>query len=183
MATPKKTNPTNRKALRETDDTDIPAGNHVKKALSEISFAGFIAFVLITLPSMTLASAVAQYSSASLNPNSALTLLDAGIKTAPLTLAVIIIALSAMKQWVSFDDFLSFVVFSTIVLCCTTFLFSGFDMIRTAWAAKGSQGIFAFPIYLLLEYFKMYFWIPFFSAFVVGIFSAYAIYRVSIIQF
>lgn len=102
--------------------------------------------------------------------------------TAPLTLGLVIVMLALMRDWVS--ELWSTAILLSLVLVVTTLFLreDGHSIISVVWARTTGNPLFNFPVQLLLEYFRIYFWIPFVSSFIIAFFISWAVNRLIVVK-
>ncbi|OWY18944.1 hypothetical protein C7N43_26195 [Sphingobacteriales bacterium UPWRP_1] len=150
----------------------------LKKAWKEVRWVGFFVFLFVSIPSMAVSTLITRALSPELmSAEMGQSLLDVAFKTAPLTLAVILITFAHLRDWADFGW--GSVLLSIAVLVGTTLLLNveGYEMIKTAWQNSTGNVLITFLINLLLGYLQMYFWWPFVSSLVVGMFGGWATNR------
>ena len=152
----------------------------IKAALKEISTAGGIAIFLITmLTSFSLPGILTTILQGSFSLDAeGLTLMGKMISlTAPLTIGISIVILALMREWIT--EVWGTALLTSAVLVVTTLLLreDGQSILSTAWSRTTGNPFFYFPIQLLLEYFRIYFWAPFVSSFIIGFFISWSVYR------
>ncbi|OWY20181.1 hypothetical protein C7N43_22155 [Sphingobacteriales bacterium UPWRP_1] len=150
----------------------------LKKAWKEVRWVGFFVFLFVSIPSMAVSTLITRALSPELlSAEMGQSLLEIAFKTAPLTLAIIVITFAHAREWVDFGW--GSVLLSIPVLVGTTLLLNvkGYEMIKLAWQNATGNVLITFLINLLLGYLQMYFWWPFVSSLVVGIFGGWAAYR------
>ncbi|QQS31168.1 MAG: hypothetical protein IPM47_09730 [Sphingobacteriales bacterium] len=150
----------------------------LKKAWKDVRWVGFFVFLFVSIPSMAVSTLLTKLlSPTAMNAEMGQNLLEIALKTAPLTLAVIIIVFIHLRDWIEFGWGSLFL--SIFVLLVTTLLLNkqGYEMIKLAWAQSTGNVAITFLLNLLLGYLGMYFWWPFVCSLVVGTFGAWATNR------
>ena len=152
----------------------------LKQTLKDISTGGGITvFVLTMLSSFSLPGilATALEGSFSLDADGIVLLFNMIKLTAPLTLAIVVVILALMREWVS--EFWSTALLTSAVLLVTTLFLreDGQSIISVVWSRTTGNPLVNFPLQLLLEYFRIYFWIPFVSSFIIAFFISWALNR------
>lgn len=173
-ASEKTTNPAAEPAKEKKNQQSL------KQALKEISTAGGLTvFVITIISSFSLPGILATVLEGDFSLDAeGIVLLFKMIKlTAPLTLGLVIIMLALMRDWVS--EFWSTAILTSVVLVATTLFLreDGQSIISAVWSRTTGNPLFNFPLQLLLEYFRIYFWIPFVSSFIIGFFISWTVNR------
>lgn len=170
---------------QQINPAEEPQKATLKKALKDISTAGGLTvFVITMLSSFSLPGILSTLLKGEFG-------LDAeGIRliwemirlTAPLTLGIAIIILALMQEWI--EDGYAIIISSGIVLVITTLLLreDGQSIISTAWKSSSGNILITFPLQLLIQYFRIYFWIPFVSSFIIGFFISWSVSRLMSVQ-
>ncbi|WP_373552825.1 hypothetical protein [Haliscomenobacter sp.] len=157
----------------------------LKQALKDISTAGGLAvFVITTLSSFSLPGILSTVLQGDFSLDAeGITLIFKMIRlTAPLTLGLVIVMLALMRDWVS--ELWSTAILLSLVLVVTTLFLreDGHSIISVVWARTTGNPLFNFPVQLLLEYFRIYFWIPFVSSFIIAFFIGWAVNRLIVVR-
>jgi hypothetical protein len=89
----------------------------------------------------------------------------------------VLIVLALLRGWVT--EFWDTALLTSAVLVVTTLFLrqDGQSILSVAWSRTSGNPFFYFPLQLLLEYFRIYFWIPFVSSFIISLFISWSINR------
>lgn len=152
----------------------------LKQALKEISTAGGLTvFVISTITSFSLPGILSTVLQGdfSLDAEGILLIYKMIKLTAPLTLGLVVVTLALMREWVS--ELWSTALLASAVLIVTTLFLreDGQSIISVVWSRTTGNPLVNFPLQLLLEYFRIYFWIPFVSSFIIAFFISWALNR------
>ncbi|HOY21440.1 MAG TPA: hypothetical protein PLC89_29265 [Haliscomenobacter sp.] len=157
----------------------------LKQALKDISTAGGITvFVITTLTSFSLPGILSTVLQGdfSLDAEGIVLIWKMILLTAPLTIGIVVVIVALMREWVS--EVWGISLLTSAVLIVTTFFLreDGQSILSLAWSRTTGNPFFYFPIQLLLEYFRIYYWIPFVSSFIIGFFISWAINRLMVVK-
>ncbi len=158
------------------DEESFP---ELKKAWKEVRWVGFFVFIFVSIPSMAVSTLITKLlSPGEMDAEMGQNLIEIGLKTAPLTLAVMIIIFAHLREWV--ESGWASLFLSIFVLVGTTLLLNkqGYEMVQTAWAQATGNVVISFFLNLMLGYLQLYFWWPFVSSLVIGSFGGWATYRI-----
>lgn len=165
----------NKKKTVKPDTEEPEPFGKLKTAWKDVRWVGFFVFLFVSIPSMAVSTLITKALSPSLmSAEMGQSLVEIALKTAPLTLAVIIITFVHAREWVEFGWASVFV--SIAVLLGTTLLLNeqGYEMIKVAWQNATGNVALTFLLNMVVGYLGMYFWWPFVSSLVVGIFGGWA---------